>query len=674
MIDGLEPSTLLFGADYNPEQWPDDLLDTDIALMLAAGVNRVSLGIFSWAKLEPRSGRFEGAWLERILDALDAAGIGVNLATPTASPPNWLLVEHPEIQLVDVDGRRIPPGGRLSWCPSSPVFREHAARVIEWLATTFGGHPAVRLWHISNEFGNENPACYCEDCAAAFRLWLAGRFDTIAELNEAWGTAFWGHQYGSFAEILPPRTTHNPPDPAIALDYRRFCSDQLLAHYSLERAILLGIAPDVPATTNFMISKGTDTVDHARWIPALDLVSNDHYTTAADPDRHRELALSANRTRGLAGGAPWLLMEHSTSAVNWQPRNRAKEPGEMMRDSLSHIARGADGAMFFQWRASLAGSEQFHSAMLPHAGTESRIWREVVALGDAVQRLAPVRGSRVETGTVALLWDVPSYWATQSSPLPTVDFHYDTTPTRFHHAISRRRVALDIVTPAADLAGRRVVIVPSITVEHSGLADRLRSAAESGAHIVISAFTGLLDESGSVLPGGYPGAFRELIGGSAEELYPLAEGETVRLDNGWRATVCATLLHAVDSEVVSRYAEGPLAGEPAILVRAVGAGSVIYLGCELDDASIQQLVDSTLEYAEVTSIASANDDVDLCRRVAANGDSFLFCINHTDHPAEVQVAGIDLLSGVRSDRLTVVKAGGVAVIAEDHTHGSEGAL
>lgn len=669
--DGLNPDALVFGADYNPEQWPDDILEADLRLMLDAGVNRVSLGMFSWARLEPRSGAFDGDWLERVLDGLHSAGIGVNLATPTASPPAWLTLAHPEIQLEDAGGRRIPPGGRLSWCPSSPVFREHAARIVHWLATRFGDHPALRLWHISNELGNENSTCFCESCAAAFRVWLSARFGTIANLNQAWGTAFWGHRYGSFAEVTPPRLTRNSPDPSLSLDYRRFYSDLLLDYYDFECAILKAIAPAVPATTNFMVSQATGAVDHRRWISGIDLVANDHYTIAADPGRHRELALAANRTRGLAEGAPWLLMEHSTSAVNWQPRSRAKAPGEMMRDTMSHIARGADGAMFFQWRASVVGSEQFHSAMVQHAVTETRVWREVVALGAAVGSIAPVRASRVEPGEVVLLWDVPSQWAVQAAPPPTVDFHYETMPRRIHDALLGRRVAVDVVGPAAGLAGRKLVLVPSIYLEQDGLAERLRVAAEAGAYVVITAFSGVLDDHAKVLPGGYPGAFRELIGGAAEEFLPLAEGGAAPLQNGWLATVCTTDLHATGAKVVTRYGEGQLSGSPAILVHSVGAGTVTYLGCELDAESTRLLVESLLERAGVDPIAVADDGVDLCRRSTVGGSSYLFCINHNDHPATVQSVGIDLISGARSDGRLRIPAGGVAVIDEDGHHSEE---
>ncbi len=662
--DGLEPDALVYGADYNPEQWPSGLLETDLALMREAGVNRVSVGIFSWARLEPRSGRFDGEWLDRVLDGLAASGIGVNLATPTASPPQWLLREHPEVQACDADGRRVPPGGRMSWCPNSPVFRHYAGRIVQWMATRFGTHPALRLWHIANELGNENAGCWCDNCAAAFRRWVADRYESPRELNLAWGTAFWGHDYGSFDEVVPPRTTRNPPDPALALDYRRFYSDALRAHYRFEYELVKQVAPGVPATTNFMVAQAADAVDYAAWTANVDLVANDHYTVAADPDRRIELALSADRTRGLAGGEPWLLMEHSTSAVNWQPRNRAKEPGEMLRDTMSHLARGADGAMFFQWRASRSGSEQYHSAMVGHAGTDTRVWREAVELGEALRRLAPLRGSRVERADVALIWDIPSQWALRAAPPPTVDFRYETMPTRLHRALYDRRIGVDVVEAGAGLDGRKVVLVPTVYLEHPGLAERLAAAAEAGAQVVITALSGAVDGHGSVITGGYPGALRELVGGSAEELLPLPAGDSALLDNGWRAGVWTEDLRVVDAEVVARYVDGALGHKAAILRRRLGRGGVTYLGCELDVRSTRELMGDVVARAGVGPIAVASDGVDVVRRVTASGDSFLFCINHGTREASVQASGIDLITGEHADGTVRLPAGRVAVIQE----------
>ena len=330
------------------------------------------------------------------MDALHAAGIRVDLATATASPPPWLTHRHPEMLPVTQDGRTLSPGGRQAFCPSSPVYREHALALCTALAERYHDHPALALWHVSNELGCHNARCYCDVSAAAFRTWLRHRYDDdVARLNDAWGTAFWSQRYDDFEQVLPPRVAPTHANPTQQLDFRRFSSDQLLDNFVVERDVLHRISPGVPVTTNFMVMRQTIEMDYLRWGRELDVVSNDHYLISAEADGHRELAFSADLTRGTAGGRPWLLMEHSTSAVNWQPRNRAKVPGEMIRNSLAHVAHGADAVLFFQWRASRAGAEKFHSGLLPHAGTETRQWREVVELSRRPRR---GRGGRRERG------------------------------------------------------------------------------------------------------------------------------------------------------------------------------------------------------------------------------------------------------------------------------------
>jgi beta-galactosidase len=371
---------LAWGADYNPEQWPEHVWAEDVELMRRAGVNMVSVGIFSWAKIEVSKGEYRFGWLDRVLDLLHAGGIRVDLATATASPPPWLTAQYPEMLPVRADGVRLSHGSRQAYCPSSPIYRDRATALAAELASHYKDHPALAAWHVGNEYGCHVPRCYCDTCAASFREWLAARY-TLDQLNDAWSTAFWSQGYTDFAQILPPRVTPTYSNPGQLLDYDRFCDDALLAQYKAERDVLRMITPDVPITTNFMVTWTMEALDYWKWAREVDFVSNDHYTEAQSPDRHIELAMSADLTRGLAGGKPWLLMEHSTSAVNWQPRNIAKLPGEMRRNSFQHLARGADGTLFFQWRQSRGGGERYHSAMVPHAGADTKVYREVCQVG-----------------------------------------------------------------------------------------------------------------------------------------------------------------------------------------------------------------------------------------------------------------------------------------------------
>jgi beta-galactosidase len=648
---------MAFGGDYNPEQWTPDVWREDVRLMRQAGVTLVTLGVFAWSRIEPVRGEFDFAWLDDVLGLLHDGGIAVDLATPTAAPPPWLHREHPEILPVDENGRRWSPGGRLGWCPSSPVYRAEARRVVTALAEHLAGHPAIRLWHIGNEFGCGNGRCYCDVSAEAFRCWLAERYGSPAALNQAWGTAFWSQAVTTFEDVHPPRFAGADRNPSALLDFARFSSDELLAQVLTEKEVLTEFFPDVPKTTNFALNAFGQSAHYDRWVPHLDLVSNDHYTVAADPMRWQELAFSADRVRGLAGGEPWLLMEHSTSHVVYQPRNRAKAPGELAQDSLAHVARGSDGAMFFQWRASVRGSEQFHSAMLPHAGADTEVFREVTRLGALLGRLGPVVGTRVEPAPVAMIVDPQVYSAFEAFPL-NVDVQPAEQALSLHRALLEQGVRVDVAPAGADLDGYRAVVVPTLYLVDDATAVAVEQVAARGGHVLISYLSGIVDDTAGVRLGGYPGAFRDLLGVRAEEFQPLQADESVRLDHGWTGSLWTERLQVLDAEVVAGYADGPLAGSPALTRRGLsGGGTAWYVSTRLDDAARAALVARFTETARIAPDPLWQPGLDVVRR-----GGFAFLANRGDRPLAVPVTGFDLVSETTVDGPLLLAAAQVAVV------------
>lgn len=656
-------SGLSFGGDYNPEQWSEQTWAEDVELMREAGVSLVTLGVFSWGSLEPREGEFDFGWMDRVLDLLHGADIGVDLATPTASPPIWLHQKHPDILPVTRTGERYSQGGRLGWCASHPIWREQALRIVRAVAERYGAHPALRLWHVGNEFGGGNRLCYCDHSAAHFRRWLEARYDAIEAVNEAWGTAFWGHRYADFDQILPPRDSETVANPGLVLDFNRFASDALLEHYRAERALLGEISPGVPATTNFMVGRGPHVVDYARWAPEMDLLANDHYTYGNDDARAQDLAFSADRMRGLDRGAPWLLMEHSASAVSWQPRNLAKDPGELARNSLAHVARGSDGAMFFQWRQSVAGAEQFHSAMVPHTGTRSRVWREVVELGETLRAIAELRGSLVEPARVALLVDDEAGWAWRAGPKPHQSLDLAGIARAYHRALWGRNVLVDVVAPWTALDGYTLVLVPALFLVNDELAGRLEAFARGGGQVVVSYLSGIVDESNRVRTGGYPGAFRDLLGVFVEEFRVLLDGQVETLDNGWGVSDWTECLHADDAAVVASYTSGALTGLPAVTRRELGAGAAWYVSANLDAAALRDLLGGIVDDAGITGPIQAPVGVEAVRRRGEAAD-YLFLINHTDAEARLRVSGVELITQARVAGDLTLPAGAVAIIRE----------
>ncbi|MFP5071819.1 beta-galactosidase [Pseudonocardia nantongensis] len=646
---------LEFGADYNPEQWPREVWARDVELMRSAGVTIVTVGVFSWARLQPRPDTWDFGWLDEVMDLLHAGGIAVDLATATASAPPWLHHRHPEILAVDAGGRTVWPGGRQHHRPTSPVFRRYAMALVERMARRYGDHPALAAWHVSNELGCHDVADHSPDAEVAFRAWLQRRYGDLGALNRAWGTSFWSQHYGDWAEIMTPRAVGPGavPNPTQALDFDRFSSDALRDHLCAERDLLHTLTPDVPVTTNFMVMAETKGMDYASWAPEVDIVANDHYVfpglgaaTARD-----ELSFSSNLTGNLAGGDPWWQMEHSTSAVNWQPVNPRKRPGELARDSLTHLAHGADAICYFQWRQSAAGAEKFHSAMLPHAGPDSAVFRDVTALGATLADLAPVAGARRVPARAAILWDWPSWWAVEQPFTPSSELRYRDEALGWYRAFLDAGVRADVVPAGADLSGYELVVAPVLHVVGPERAAELAAFVDGGGHLVATYSSGTVDDDAHALLGGYPGALRELLGIRVEEFAPLATGSTVTLDDGSTGDLWSEPVQLTDGavEVLARYTgdgtdpgAADLAGLPAVTRRPAGAGSASYVSTRLDDRAplLRRLLAGAGIHPELPG--------ELCGRVElVRRGGFRFVINRTEAPVSLApLGGIASLAGL----------------------------
>lgn len=653
-----------FGCDYNPEQWDPAVWREDVALMREVGVSLVAINIFGWSDLQGPDGGIDFSRLDEIIGLLHDADIRVNLGTGTSSPPPWLAARHPEILPMTIDGTLRYPGGRQAWCPSSPVFRRYALDLVEAVAERYGQHPAVALWHVSNELGCHNAHCYCDVSAAAFRRWLRERYGSIAALNRAWGTSFWSQRYTDWDEIGTPRLTPATRNPGQVLDFSRFSSDELLGHYRAELEVIRRHSR-VPVTTNFMVTAHIRELDYWTWAPEMDVIANDHYLDHRLADPSSELAFAADLTRGLAGGGPWMLMEHSTGSVNWQPHNLAKAPGQMLRDSLQHVARGADSVCFFQWRASLQGSEKFHSALIPHAGTDSALWREAVDLGAVLERMGEVAGTRV-VGDVAMLFSWEAWWATDAENRPSSAISYLDQVWATHRALREAGATVDIVRPGADLAGYRLIVVPGLHLVRDHEAATLDAAVRAGAHALVTFYSGIVDEDDRVRPGGYPGVWRDLLGIRVEEFSPVLPEQEVLLESGTRASLWTERLTATDADVLDRFVGGPAGGLPALTRRrgTDGAGDAWYLATLPDGAGLARIIDQALTAAGAGRAAGARAGVDVIRRVAEDR-SYRFIINHGSEDVLLNARGVDLVTGETATGTIRVPMGAVRVIRED---------
>jgi beta-galactosidase len=663
--------TLAFGGDYNPEQWDAAVWAQDDELMRAARVNTATVGVFSWSLLEPEEGRFEFGWLDETLDRLGRNGVRVILATPTASPPPWFTLAHPDAMPVTRDGVRLWHGSRDTYCAAAPAYRQAAVRIAGELAGRYGGHPALAMWHVHNEYGT---SCWCDHAAAAFRDWLRRRYGGLAALNEAWGTAFWSQRYSRWEQVLPPRATQYLPNPGHDLDFRRFWSDELLTAFTEQQDVIRELSPGVPVTTNLATADWA-VPDPWTWGREVDVVAIDHYLTTAGPAGHADIAFTADLARAAGGGKPWLLMEQAASIVIEDGLMVHREPGRMLRDSVGYVAHGADGVCFFQWRASRAGAELFHPALVPHAGRDTRIFAEAAELGAALERISEVAGS-VLRAEAAVLVDTDSRRVLESRGLPSDQIRHLEVARAAHAALWRAGLACDLAPPAADLSGYRLVLVPAVYLMSDEVAADLRGYVAAGGHLVVTFLSGIADQFHRIRTGGYPGALRDLLGVWVEEFHPLPPGATVTLalsgpgsglELGLGAaagTRWSERLRPAGCEVVARYDAGVLAGLPAVTRNAHGDGVAWYLSTWLaDDAYDSLLRDAATAAGVRPALAAVPPGVAVSRRHGQDGASWLFAFNHTAEPVTVPAAGLDLLSGQAADPLRL-PARGVAVLRE----------
>ena len=669
------PAGLWFGGDYNPEQWDPATWADDDTLLHEARVNTATVGVFSWALLEPEEGRYDFGWLDDTLDRLHRGGVRVVLATPTASPPPWFTLAHPDAMPVTREGTRLWHGSRDTYCVAAPAYRQAARRIAGELARRYAGHPALALWHVHNEYGT---VCWCDHAAGAFRAWLRRRYgagrDGLGAVNDAWGTAFWSQRYSDWEQVLPPRATQWLANPSQMLDYRRFWSDELLAAFCEQRDEIRRHAPPVPVTTNLVLPDGYQVLDAWAWSREADLVAVDHYLGSPGPDGHADIAFCGDRARSWGGGRPWILMEQATSLIYQPDRILAKEPGRMLRDSIGYLARGSDSVLFFQWRASPAGAEMFHAAMVPHAGPDSRVFREVTELGQVVERLGEVAGSTVRA-EAAVVWDPDSLWVLENRHFTSADLAYLDEVRAGHGGLWRAGVISDFVRQDGDLSGYRLVLAPALCLISDEGTRVLREYVAGGGHLVMSFFSGMLDSRHHARLGGTPGGLREVFGIRVEEFCPLPAGATVALsgEEGWEGggglavgTVWSERLSAEGAQIVARYADRPLAGLPAVTRHAFGLGHAWYVSTRLGQAAQDRLISRVLAGAGVQPVVpGAPAGLEIVRRHGDGGLSWLFILNHTTSPAQVPASGTELLSGRQVTGLLDVAPGELAVVREN---------
>ncbi|TYP71388.1 beta-galactosidase [Paenibacillus methanolicus] len=665
---------MLYGGDYNPEQWDESVWPEDMRLIRLAGMDIATVNVFSWALLQPDENTYNFETLDRIMDMLQENGIHACLATGTGAHPAWMARQYPEILRVDFEGRKRKFGGRHNSCPSSEAYRAHSVRLASKLAERYKDHPALLLWHVSNEYGGD---CYCDNCAARFRLWLQRKYGTLDKLNEQWNTRFWGHTFYDWEEIVPPNVLSEAWEgdrtnfQGISLDYARFNSDGMLECYKLEYDALKAHTPDVPVTTNLM---GTyKPLDYFKWAKHMDIVSWDNYPSADTPVSFT--AMTHDLMRGLKDGAPFLLMEQTPSQQNWQAYNTLKRPGVMRLWSYQAVAHGADSVMFFQLRRSVGACEKYHGALIEHVGHEhTRVFRECAELGAELSKLGDAfLGARADS-KVAIMYDWENRWAIEYSSGPTVALKYVDEVHKYYDALYQLGISVDMVSFESDLSGYDVVIAPVMYMVKPGLAKRIEAYTQNGGTFVTTFFSGIVNENDIVTLGGYPGELRGLLGIWAEEIDALFPGHTNRivmnetfgsLQGEYDCSILCDLIHAETADVLAAYGQDFYQGMPVLTRNRFGSGEAYYVASSPEASFLQGFLGELCARRGIAPLPGVAQGVEATRRVK-DGRSYLFVLNHNAEAASIDLkhGGTDLLTGASLSGVSEIAGRGVLIVEE----------
>lgn len=641
---------ILFGGDYNPNQWPKEIWEEDIRIFKKASINSATVNVFSWAKIQPSENCYDFEELDQIIEKLSTEGFDIVLATSTAALPAWMFKKYPEVARTDYDGRHHKFGQRHNACPNSLVYQKYAERLATKLAERYGENPQVTCWHINNEYGGE---CYCDNCEKEFRVWLKDKYHTIEALNKAWNMEFWGHTVYEWDEIVLPNALSEgigydkSAFAGISIDYRRFNSDSLLKNYMMERDAIRKIDPTTPITTNLMGTfKG---LDYFKWAKEMDLVSWDNYPSYNTP--WSLVAMTHDLMRGLKQ-QPFMLMEQTPSQQNWQPYNSLKKPGQMRAQSYQTIAHGADTIQYFQLRRSIGACEKFHGAVIEHVGHEdTRVFRETAALGAELAQLSDIIGTQTQA-QVAVIFDWDNYWALEYTSGPTVDLKYVEQIHRYYRYFYEQNIAVDLVPVDADLSKYKLVAAPVLYMIKEGMQERLTDFVMQGGALLTTYMSGIVDQSDNVHLGGYPGPLRELAGIWVEEIDALAPEQSngvslVNEELSGTSNLVSDLIHLENAEALAHYTSNFYAGMPAVTKNTFGDGTVYYFGGQLEDQLQDQLFKTIVEESDITPVIEEATKLEIACRENAEAKFFVIINFHEEAQPlpEMFVGKTDLLTG-----------------------------
>lgn len=630
---------IYFGGDYTPEHFGAEVMEEDMRLMKKAGVNIATINVFTWGQLQPNEETWEFEWLDEIMDTLAKNGVYADLGTATASTPAWMAKKYPEILPFDENGIRFNHGSRQTFNPNSPKYRELSKKLVRKIAQRYKDHPALCMWHVNNELSQMVTHDFSEITTEKFRNWCKEKYGTCENLNKKWGLGFWANNIYEWDELMPPMKTAHQVNTSLLLEWKRFTNECYMEVAQYEIDILREITPDVPITTNFMYEY--KILDYFTWADMIDFISVSSFPDPKTSNHPGEAALSHDIMRGLKD-QPFALLEQAPSQVNWRVVNVNKKPGVMKLWSHQGMAHGSDSFMFFQWRASVHGSEKFHSAMVPHVGENSRIFKEMTEFGNELPNLNEIVGSDVKAD-VAIVLDYNNWWTVEFTPGPTALLNYLHNLQAYHYPLFEQNITTDVIPYDRDLSKYKVVIAPLLYMVKPGFKESVEKFVSDGGTFVTTFFSGVVNEYDEVFQGGYPGPLSDVLGLKVEEFEPMKSytNNSLVMNEGplnitgeFESKLWCDILQLDTAKSLAEYGSNFFKGAPALTVNSYGKGKAYYVATLPNNEFMQQFLKQVCADQGVTPVIETPEKVEAVIR-SSEDNEYLFIMNHNYEPVEV---------------------------------------
>ena len=560
------------GAAYYPEMWEESETDADLARCKETGVNTLRIGEFAWGKMEPEEGKFSFGWLERTIDKLHAAGIGVVLCTPTCTPPRWMLDKYEEMRRVDSLGIRTEVSSRCHPCKTSPKMREKNAIIVEEMAKRFAHHPGVVGWQIDNEIFPYSSGCFCPLCIKAFRNYLKDKYKTAEELNRKWGMTRWSLEYDSFEDVQPPRDGQWR-HPSLQVEWKRFHCRQIVSYVN-EQADILHRYGCKNVGTDMM---STNELSYYDVNEKLDVVQFNHYNPAPDL---AQTAFSYHFLRCVKDKPFWV----TETQVGWNGSEFAdcgyRPVGNCYANTWLPVAMGAEMNLYWLFRAHPNGHELAHGALFSTAGRAYCVSREVAHAGEEFEKCADFLLHSGIRSKIAIHYSSSAVKTFQAAPLLKGFRYRETLLEGFCEAF--RHYNIDLIDTPHSLDNYEVVISPFLaTVDENGLKERMVEWVKAGGTWIVGPMSDIMTEYASKYTHAPYSFLEELVGVYTKYQKPVANDVFRAKDRAGKpfsVSMCYDAYELRGAESLADYTEGEFAGLCAAAERKAGEGKVILLG------------------------------------------------------------------------------------------------